>query len=226
LKNLEQLDISYNFIQQLDSKMKRLRKLRIFNATGNDLLGLSPGLLILAFNHLNTIQLEHNPLITPFSGEFVNGYWSNSPQTLYELVLLKLNEETRLRLIGRPVLLESDNDQNENLSDGWHYWIDAYHLTQRTRSGSCCWCTQARFGPGILVCQHCVDLAGYKQVPITFNCCRPSCAEQAIHCSADEFRTRFYGNPAASTDDSSQMGTDELDMDGRTVRSDSLSQQM
>ncbi|TPP58333.1 hypothetical protein FGIG_02581 [Fasciola gigantica] len=173
------------------------RELREFNATGNDLLGVPPGLLSLVVKKLDQLRLEHNPLLIPFPGEFVNGYHqhTDSPQTLRHIALRKLRTESRLRLTAKTNPFEVGRDgQNVNSSRGWNYWTNVYFLTQRFRSGSCCWCGRARFGQGISVCRHCVDISNYKQVPIMFNCCGPGCAHEAAQCSANEFETRFYAD--------------------------------
>ncbi|KAA0186920.1 hypothetical protein FBUS_02725 [Fasciolopsis buskii] len=185
-----------------------IRKLTELNATGNDLSGVPPGLLSLVSSKLDRLQLEHNPLLSAIPGEFEHGYRSaDSPQLLKHLALLKLYTECRLRLTGKTGLAESGTcKSSDKSSDGWRYWTDVYLLTQRCRSGSCCWCNHARFGSGVSVCHHCVSILNYSQVPIMFNCCGPRCAHQAAQCSAEEFQTRFYPPRWITPNGSSENG--------------------
>ncbi|VDO66644.1 unnamed protein product [Schistosoma mattheei] len=123
LKSIEQLDLSYNRLVYLDSRIKNLEHLKVLKLNGNDLTGIPPGLLCLCEKALESLNLNDNPLLCLFPKEFKNNSLVEI-QSLRVLACLKMrdllndmniqNQETSREKPEQYILITNSEENNAN----------------------------------------------------------------------------------------------------------------
>ncbi|KAF5404415.1 hypothetical protein PHET_01584, partial [Paragonimus heterotremus] len=169
-------------------------KLRVLNLRGNDVIGVPPGLLNLCQLDLFDLQLQDNPLLSLLPGEWRDR--SDHLQSLQDYSAMKLFViANQLRsFISNETSSSSKHIHKEyQLEEAQTILAYLDNVLEKFKSGSCCWCTGSRFGSGIRLRRHCVNLFAYEGLPIALNCCGLACTASASECGANDFADRFYG---------------------------------
>ncbi|CAH8612832.1 unnamed protein product [Dicrocoelium dendriticum] len=196
LHRLEELDLSYNLIAVLDSMLGKLKHLTFVNLEGNDLKGICPGIVRLSCQQLTKLRLDLNPMIHPLPGEI--SFAAGHVQRLQTLAGLALN--AYVSDLKRALSLEMDGlwkqkvfttALTDEIDDLQSMLSRMQSCVYKMTCGSCCWCSGVRLCDEMQVPWQNVTLAGYRSVPVIFNCCRQSCAVAASKCTPDDFAARF-----------------------------------